>query len=143
MSTAILSAALRRALARTGLQHPQLAVLDGEFQVLHVAVMVFEPVEDGDQLGKGIRHQLFQRRPVGCRPRCGSFLGDRLRGADAGHHVLALRVDEKLAVEFLCAGRWIAGERHTGGGLVAELPNTMACTLTAVPQESGMSWSLR
>jgi hypothetical protein len=91
---------------------------NGEFQILHVAVMVFQPVADGEKLGKGIRHQLFQRRPVGAGLDARSF-GDRLRGADAGHHVLALSVDEKLAVERLCAGRWIAGERHAGGGLVA------------------------
>jgi len=30
------------ALAVAGLQHPQLALLDGEFQILHVAVMPFE-----------------------------------------------------------------------------------------------------
>jgi hypothetical protein len=43
---------LGRALARPGLQHPQLAVLNGKFQILHVAVMVFQPVADGEKLGK-------------------------------------------------------------------------------------------
>jgi hypothetical protein len=62
--------------------------------------VVFEPVADGEKLGKGIRHQLFQRRPVGARLDAAAF-GDRLRGADAGHHVLALGVDEELAVELL------------------------------------------
>ena len=52
MSTAILSAALRRALAGPGLQHPQPAVLDGEFEILHVAVMAFEPIEDRLELAR-------------------------------------------------------------------------------------------
>ena len=33
------------ALAASRLQHPQRALLDGEFQILHVAVMALEPVE--------------------------------------------------------------------------------------------------
>ena len=39
-------------------------------------------------------------------------LGGRLRRANAGHHVLTLRVDQKLAVKFVLAGRRIAGKRH-------------------------------
>src|SRR5262249_59933442 len=47
-------------------------------------------------------------------------LGERPRGADAGHHVLALGVDEEVA-EGLggLAGRVVAGEGHAGAGAVA------------------------
>ena len=41
-------------------------------------------------------------------------LGDLLRRADAGDHVLALRVDEEFAVELLLAGRGIAREGDAG-----------------------------
>ena len=48
------------ALAGAGLQHPQLAGLDGELHVLHVAVVAFEQVEVGLQLAEGFRHQGFE-----------------------------------------------------------------------------------
>ena len=38
------------ALARARLQHPQLALLDGELEVLHVAVVLLEHAVDADQL---------------------------------------------------------------------------------------------
>jgi hypothetical protein len=41
-STAMRSAALAVRLPLAGLQHPQLALLDREFDVLHVAVVLFE-----------------------------------------------------------------------------------------------------
>ena len=37
------------ALAVTGLEHPEFAVLDGEFHILHVAVVVFELGCDGEE----------------------------------------------------------------------------------------------
>jgi phosphohistidine swiveling domain-containing protein len=37
------------ALADAGLQHPELAALDGELDVAHVAVVPLEPAEDGEQ----------------------------------------------------------------------------------------------
>ena len=49
-------------------------------------------------------------------------LRKRPRGADAGHHILALGVDEELAIEFLRAGRGVPGEAHAGGGVVATVP---------------------
>ena len=109
---------LRGALAGARLQHPQAAALDGEFEVLHVAVVPLQPVGDVRQLAERLRHQLLQRRPVGagCDAR---LLGDVLRRADAGHHVLALRIDEELAVERLLAGGGVAGEGDAGGRIVA------------------------
>ena len=50
ISTAMRSAALRGALAAAGLQHPQLALLDRELDVLHVAVVLFEQRVDARQL---------------------------------------------------------------------------------------------
>ena len=36
-----------------------------------------------------------------------------LRGANTGDDILALRIDQKLAVELVGPGRWGAGERDT------------------------------
>jgi hypothetical protein len=46
-------------------------------------------------------------------------LGDRFRGADTGDDVLALGVDEELAVEHLLAGGGVAGEGDAGAGVFA------------------------
>ena len=104
----------RRALAVARLQHPQLARLDGELHVLHVAVVLLEDAVDADQLRISVRHGPFHRRlgGIGCLPR---RLRDVLRRADAGDHVLALRIDEELAVELLLAGRRVAREGDAGG----------------------------
>jgi hypothetical protein len=53
------------ALAGARLQHPQLALLDREFEVLHVAVVLLERAVDARELGEGLRHRLFHRRLVG------------------------------------------------------------------------------
>jgi hypothetical protein len=44
-----------------------------------------------------------------------------LRRADAGHHVLALGVDQELAVEQVFAGAGVAREGHAGGAAVAQV----------------------
>ncbi len=108
------------ALARARLQHPQLALLDREFEVLHVAVVLLERAVDAGEFLEGRRYRLFHRRLVGAslRPR---GLGDLLRRADTGDHVLALGVDQKLAVKFLLAGRRIAREGDAGGGGLAHI----------------------
>ena len=101
------------ALAVAGLQHPQLALLHREFEVLHVAVMLFQRGMHALELGEGLRHRLFHRGFVGAHF-LARFLGDFLWRANAGDHVLALRIDEEFAVEFLLAGRRIAGKGDAG-----------------------------
>src|SRR3974390_1193910 len=103
----------RRALAVARLQHPQLALLDGELEVLHVAVVPLELLVDARELGIGLRHRLFHRRLVG--PGFDARrLADLLRRADTGYDVLALRIDQEFAVELLLARRWIAREGDAG-----------------------------
>ena len=88
---------VRGALAAAGLQDPEPAVLDGELDVLHVAVVRLEPIEHGGELGERLGHHLFHRRQAAA----GRLLhgdGERLRRADAGDHVLALGIDQELAV---------------------------------------------
>ena len=87
-------------LAGAGLEHPQLALLHREFDVLHVAIMAFEQVESLRQFGESLRHGLFHARRF--RPGILARLpGQILRRADAGDDVLPLRVHKPLAVERL------------------------------------------
>jgi hypothetical protein len=83
---------LRRALGVARLQHPELAALDGELDVLHVAVVALELGADRLELGVGDRHQLLE--PL-----------DRLGLPDAGDDVLALGVDQEVAFDVGLAGR--------------------------------------
>ncbi len=108
------------ALAGAGLQHPELALLDGEFHVLHVAVMLFEDAVDPAELGIGLRHRLLHGRLVGAGFLAGG-LGDVLRGADAGDDIFALRIDQELAVKSVLAGRRVACEGDAGGRGVAHI----------------------
>ena len=96
------------ALAVARLQQEQAPLLDGELHVLHVAVVRLQPPAHFLQL----RHHL----------RCGiAQLAQRQWRADAGHHVLALGVDQVLAVEGVLAGGGIAGKADAGAGVVAEV----------------------
>src|SRR5437868_5787744 len=67
------------ALAGAGLQHPELAALDRELTVLHVAVMLFQQLRDRIELLVNFRQFFLQ-------------LTDRVGSARAGNHVFALRV---------------------------------------------------
>ena len=125
-------------LAGARLQHPQLAAFDGEFQVLHVAVMPLQQAVDAGQLREGRRHGAFQRRLVGACGLAGD-LGDFLRGADAGDHILALGIDQEFAVERLSPVEGLRVKATPVADVSPRLPNTMAWTLTAVPQLSGMA----
>ena len=79
-----------------------------------------ELVVDFAEFRKNFRHDRFKRRLVVARfqPR---RLGEALRRADARHHVLALRVQQKLTVEFLRARGGIAGEGDAGGAGIAHI----------------------
>ena len=96
------------ALADTGLQHVQLALLDGELDVAHIAEVVLEDDEDLLELLAG----LFKALDV-------LQLGDGAGVADTGHDVLALGVDQVVAVELLLAVGGVARESDAGGGGVA------------------------
>ena len=93
------------ALAHPGLEHPEPAALDGELAIEHVAVVAFQPFEDEGQLGVGGREDLGHGV-------------ERERGADAGHDVLALCVDQEVAVGPGGAGGRIPGEGDAGAGLL-------------------------
>ena len=96
------------ALTVAALEHIEFAVLDGELHILHIAVVILERLADVDELLVGVGELLFH-------------LGDGHRGTNAGDDVLALRVGQELAHQFLFAGRGVAGEGDAGAGVVVQV----------------------
>ena len=96
-------------LSTTRLQHVQLAVLEGELDVLHVPEMALELGGDAFQLAI----HLGQRATL--------HLGDRLRGSGPGHDVFPLRIGEKIPVERGFAGAAVAREGHSSARVVAHV----------------------
>ena len=111
---------LGRALAGAGLQHIELAALHRELDVLHVAVMGLELAAHLLELGEERGHRLFHGRQLGAVGLLAGQ-GQGLRRADAGDHILALGVDQELAVELVAAGGGIAGEGDARGAIVAHI----------------------
>ena len=74
-------------------------MLDRELDVLHVAVVALRggPTTSRSS-AKTLGHRLFHRQRLFAHL-LARGLGERLRRADAGDHVLALGVDQELAVE--------------------------------------------
>ena len=127
------------ALAVAGLEQIEAPALDGELDVLHVAVVHFEALHSLAKLAEHRWHRFLHRRR-GVTHFVARVRGQRLWRADAGHHVLTLGVDQEFAVQARFSP--VAGSRvkATPVALVSPmLPNTMDWTLTAVPQASGMS----
>ena len=91
---------------RSRLQQVQRAALDGELDVLHVAEVALKSLLHPYELG--VRARQAHRHLI-----------DVKRRADPGDDVLALRVEQELAVEALVARRRIPGERDAGAGRVA------------------------
>lgn len=102
-------------LAVAGLEHEQLALLDGELDVLHVLVVLLKDAADLDELLVALGQHVFHGREGGVLA-VGPI--DGLRGPDAGHHVLALGVHQVLAVEIVFAGGGVAGKGNAGGAVV-------------------------
>ena len=90
------------------MQHVKLAVLDGELEILHVAVVLLQPRGDFAQLVIDVGHDLFE-------------FEDWNRCAHARNNILALRVHQELAVKLFRADRGIAREADTGAAGVAEI----------------------
>lgn len=90
-------------LAHAGLEHPELALLDGELNVAHVAIVILERQEHALEL-----------LTCGLKARRGLKVGDGLGVADTGDDVLALGVYQKVAVELLSAIGRVARKGDTG-----------------------------
>ena len=90
------------------MQHVQLAVLNSEFEILHVAVVLLQSRSDLVQLAVNVRHELFQFRNVhGC--------------AYASHNVFALRIHQEFAVELFFPGARIPRETHTCPAVLSQV----------------------
>ena len=113
------------ALADAALQHEELALLNGEFDIEHIVVMGFKLAADVEKLPVQFRIQLLHRLERLILLIAGVVV-QRIRGAGSGDHVLALRIDQPFAVELVVAGRRIAGERHAGRGSVAHIAENHA-----------------
>ena len=94
------------ALTVTGLQQVELAILDGELHVLHVAVVRLHLLHGVDEVVVGLRKHFLH-------------LGEGTRGADTSNDVLTLSINEELTVELLLTGGRVTGEADTGSGRVA------------------------
>ena len=105
---------LCRALAGPRLEHPDLALLDGELHILHVAIMRFQPGEDILQLREGIRHGRFERGILGFEFGTG-LLGEPQGRARAGDDIFALGVGQIFAVDLAGSRGRIARERNASG----------------------------
>ena len=92
---------LRGALPVPGLEQPELPVLDGELEVLHVPVVTLERVGDLDEFAVCVREPLLHDPDVKGGPR-------------PGDHVLPLRVDEEVPGEPRLAGGGIAAHHDPG-----------------------------
>ncbi len=108
------------ALADAALQHVEDAVLDGELDVEHVVVVVFEDAAHLAEFLIGFGHQLLHRVHVLVLLVLGVVV-QRVGGTDASHHVFALGVDEPFAVELVVASGGVTCEGHTGSGCVAHV----------------------
>ena len=104
--TCDLQSSLSGTLAVTGLQHIQVAVLNGELHILHIAEVVLQTGSDLNELVVDLRHLLVQ-------------VADGRRSADTSNDVLALCIDEVLAHQLLSAGGGVTGECNAGAGAVA------------------------
>ncbi len=146
ISTASLRLAFDAAARRPRLQHMQLAVVDGEFDILHVAIMGLEPGGDIAQLRISRRQLHLHRGDAGIAVGMGHAhdrTGDRIK--------LALAEGQSLPCEF---GRYspksifspVSGLRVSTipeGGAALRLPKTMACRFSAVPHSTGMPCKAR
>jgi hypothetical protein len=125
MSTAICSGGAAVRLPDAGLQDVELARLDGELDVAHVAVVLLE---------RGMNTS------SSCAAHSGNVVGELgqvLGVADAGDDVLALGVDQEVAVG---CGSPVEGSRVNATPVprLAQCCRTPSCcTLTAVPRSSG------
>ena len=102
------------ALAAARLEHPELAALHREFHVLHVAIVLFQQMRHADEFGETLGQRHLHGGLVGMGGDARHFR-DVLGGADARHHILALGVDEELAVKLVLAGGGVAREGDAGG----------------------------
>ena len=103
-----LQSSLCGSLTVTALQHVQLLVLDSEFHILHVVIVVFQGITNLDEFIVSFREFLCH-------------LSDRHRSTNAGNNVFALCVDQEFAHQLLFTGSRVTGECYTSTRLVVQV----------------------
>ena len=98
----------RRSLSVSGLQEVKFSFLDGEFHILHIPVMLLQFCGNFNKLLIAVGKILFQT-------------GDRLRGPDSGHHILALGVDQIFSVDALRTCGGISCKGNSGSGSISHV----------------------
>ena len=96
----------RGALADARLQQEEAALLDGELDVAHVAVVVLQRLHQLEELLMTFRELVPHRV-------------ERFGDADTGHDILTLRVLQEIAVGAVLTRGRVARERDTRAGVVA------------------------
>ena len=94
-----------RPLAHTGLEHPELSLVDGELRVAHVPVVRLKSCEHAHQLVVDGGETILKCRQGLCV-------------ADPRDHILALGVHEEVAVRSMSAGGRVTCEADTRAGVV-------------------------
>ncbi|CAB4822075.1 unannotated protein [freshwater metagenome] len=93
------------ALANASLQHPQLALVNGELGVTHVFVVSFKTHKDRHQFVVNLRELGLQSIKV-------------FGIANTSNHVFALRVDQEVTVRNVFASCGVTGETNAGARVV-------------------------
>ena len=114
----------RRPLARAGLEQEEPAALDGELDVLHVLVGILQLFRQPAKLPVDIGHGALQ-------------LAYGHGGADARHDVLALSVDEELAVQLVLAVGRVSGEADARAAVFAQVAEDHGYDVDRRPQVVG------
>ncbi len=94
-------------LSDPALEHPEMTLLDGELDVLHVMEVLLESQADVIKFLVNLRHGGLQRLEI-LVLLCLGGLVERIRGTDSGDDILALRIDQPFTVEFVVSGGRIA-----------------------------------
>ncbi len=116
------------ALGVAGLEHPELALLDGKFHVLGVFVMLFKACHDPAELGVGFlpNRVLFAWHIV-----------EVFRRTDTGDHVFALGVDQVFAHGLGFTRGPVARERHAGSGFFPHVPEDHRADVYGRAEQAG------
>mmetsp|Transcript_17991 Transcript_17991/g.34037 ORF Transcript_17991/g.34037 Transcript_17991/m.34037 type:complete len:284 (-) Transcript_17991:3005-3856(-) len=113
-----------RALTATALQHPQLAVFDGEFDILHILEMIFELVDIFQKLFVGRREGFFHD-------------GNVLGRTNTRDHVFSLGIDQVFTSQFLYSRAWITRKGHTGTRTISEVTKDHGLNVTGSSKQVG------
>ena len=117
-----------RSLGVSRLEHPQLSLLDREFDVLWILVVSLQPGHD------------FEQVPMRLLPspsRLVWHIIKRLGRSDTRHDVLTLRIDEVLAHRFRFAGRSVTREGDAGSAFLAHVTEDHGANIHSCAHQAG------